>query len=267
MKKLKFKEKTVLITGASSGIGKSMAKYLIEKYNCRVYAIARNTDRLNSVSFELGNNYIPFSLDVSSKDGWDNLRKYFEENNIYIDVLVNCAGVLPPFKSFEKTTIDELEEVIKINLLADAYSIKALISRINEGGAIVNVSSASALCPFGGVSIYSASKSALDNFSVSIGCEYRKISVSSVLPGFVRTDIMKNQSLNNREARLIHAFSADSCKVARKILKRAAKRRKRIIVGKDARLLGFAYKYFPTVAPRLITRILRKSGLELFKNI
>ena len=61
---------------------------------------------------------------------------------------------------------------------------------INDGGAIVNISSASALCPFGGVSIYSASKAALDNFSVSIASEQKSVSVSSVLPGFVRTDII-----------------------------------------------------------------------------
>ena len=267
MKRLKFKNKTVLITGASSGIGKAMAKYLIDKYNCRVYAIARNKDRLESVACELGEGYILYSMDVSMRDGWENLAKYFEENNIYIDALINCAGILPEFKSFEKSTLDELESVIKTNLLLDAYAIKSLISRINEGGAIANVSSASALCPFGGVSIYSASKSALDNFSVSISCEYKSVSVSSALPGFVRTDIMKNQCLNNKEARIIRAFSADADRVGRKIIKRVAKRKRRIVVGKDAHLLRLSYKYFPRITPMLITKVLRKSGLELFKNI
>lgn len=267
MKRLKFKDKTVLITGASSGIGKSMAKYLIEKYNCRIYAIARNLEKLSLVAAELGENYIPYSLDVSNGDGWADLSKFFEENNINIDVLINCAGVLPEFKSFDKTEINELENVLKINFLADAYSIKALLPFINDGGAIVNISSASALCPFGGVSIYSASKAALDNFSVSIANEQKSVSVSSVLPGFVRTDIMKNQSLNNKEAKLIRAFSADSDKVSRKILKRVAKRKGRIIVGKDAHLLNFLYKHFPRLAPKLITKFLRKSGLSLFSKI
>ena len=267
MKRLRYKDKTVLITGASSGIGKSMAKYLIEKYNCRVYAVARNLEKLNSVASELGSNYIPYSLDVSSKDGWEKVARYFGENSVNIDVLINCAGVLPEFKSFEKTNLDELESVIKTNLLADAYAIKSLSPFINKGGAIVNISSASALCPFGGVSIYSASKSALDNFTVSIGCEYKDFSVSSVLPGFVRTDIMKNQSLNSKEAKLIRTFSADSDKVARKILKRVSKRKGRIIVGKDARILAFLYKHFPSIAPKLITKFLRKSCLSLFSKI
>lgn len=267
MKKLKFKDKTVLITGASSGIGKAMAAYLIKKYNCRIYAIARNIDKLNQAATELGDNYIPYSLDVSSKDGWTSLAAYFEESNASIDALINCAGVLPEFKSFEKTTIDELEEVIKINLLSNAYSIKALAPHINDGGAIVNISSASSLCPFGGVSIYSASKSALDNFSVSVGCEYKNIRVSSVLPGFVRTDIMKNQEISGKESRIIRAFSADADKIARKILKRVAKRKRRIIVGKDAHLLSFLYKHFPNSAPAIITKFLRRSGLELFSKI
>ncbi|MBO5338804.1 MAG: SDR family oxidoreductase [Clostridia bacterium] len=267
MKKLKYNEKTVVITGASSGIGKKLAELLIKKHSCRVYAIARNQDRLDGAKSVLGENYIPYRMDATDKQEWTHFKDFLEKSNTRVDILINCAGVLPEFKKLEKTSIDELESVLKINFLASVYSIKELMPLINERGAVVNISSASALCPFGGVSTYTSSKSALDSFTVSLGCEYKNISVSSVLPGFVRTDIMKNQRLNEKEAKLIRSFSADAEKTARKILRRVARRKRRIIVGKDAHLMSFLYKFFPRLAPRLITKFLKKSGLELFNQI
>ena len=267
MKKLKYSEKTVVITGASSGIGKKLAECLIKKHNCRVYAIARSQDKLDESKNDLGENYIPYRMDATDKKAWSDFREYLERSDTRVDILINCAGVLPEFKSFEKTGIDELESVLKINFLASAYSIKELMPLINERGAVVNVSSASAICPFGGVSTYTSSKSALDNFTVSLGCECKDISFSSVLPGFVRTDIMKNQRLSSKEARLIHIFSAKLEKTVRKILRRVARRKRRIIVGKDAHFMNFIYKFFPRLAPRLITKFLKKSGLELFNQI
>lgn len=267
MKKLNYKEITVLITGASSGIGKSLAMRLIQKYGARVIGAARSWEKLQLVKNELGEKYIPYSLDVTNKSAWGELYSYLEANKIKIDLLINCAGILPEFKSFEKTSIEEYEGVLNVNTLAPAYAIKALSPLINKGGAVVNIASASALCPFGGVSTYTASKSALDNFTQALGCEYNDISFSSVLPGFVRTEIMKNQEISTREAKIIRAFSADPNKTARKILRRVSKRKARIIVGKDAHLLSLLYKLFPKKAPRLITWFLKKSGLELFKQI
>jgi short-subunit dehydrogenase len=267
MKRLNYKEITAVITGASSGIGKSLASYLIQKYGANVIAVARSWDKLQLVKDELGEKYIPYSLDVTSKDGWDNLYSYLCANGIRVDLIVNCAGALPEFKSFEKTSIEEYEAILNLNTLAPAYAIKSLSPLLNEGGAVINISSASALCPFGGVSTYTASKGALENFSESLSCEYKNISVSCAMPGFVRTEIMKNQEISTREAKIIRFFSADPNKVSRKILRRASKRKPRIIVGADARLLNFLYKLLPRTAPRFITWILRKSKLSLFSKI
>ena len=107
----------------------------------------------------------------------------------------------------------------------------------------------------------------MNSFTASLGCERKDVCFSSVLPGFVRTDIMKNQQISSKEARLVRSFSADADKVARKIVKRVRKRKSRIVVGKDARALDLIYRLFPNKAPRLITWFLKKSGLELFSKI
>jgi hypothetical protein len=77
---------------------------------------------------------------------------------------------------------------------------------------------------------------------------------------------MKNQHASKRDKSLIDKFSASPVKITRKILKKASKRKKRLILGIDGRLLGFAYKHFPNLAPSLIGKFLKKSGLELFSR-
>lgn len=265
MKKLNYNNKTVIITGASSGIGKELSKQLILDYGCTVYAIARNEEKLQKAKSELGENYIIYPMDVSVKENWLKLADFLKNSSICVDILINCAGILPKFATLENTEITEYEKAIAINYLAQVYACKAMLPLMRKNGAIVNVASASALCPFSLVSGYSASKSALSRFSESIAEEIKHLSVSTVLCGFVKTDIMKNQKMNEKEARLISSFSADCNKAVNKILRRVKRRKKRIVTGFDGHFMSIMYRLFPNFAPKFFSRFLKKSGLQLFQ--
>ena len=266
MKRLDYKNKTVVLTGASSGIGKALATELIKKYGCTVYAVARNEQRLNACKNELGENYIPYPFDASSKENWTSFVDFLQKSGTRVDILINCAGVLPKFTQAENAEICDFESAINVNYLSQVYACKELLPLINALGAIVNISSASALCPFGSVSAYTASKAASFAFSTALSCELKNIRVSAVAPGFVKTDIMKNQSMSEKEARLVNKFSADPNKVARKILRRTRRRKRRITVGFDAHLMSITYRLFPRLAPRIISAFLKKSGLNMFNS-
>ena len=234
MKRLDFKNKVVIITGASSGIGKEISRQLLG-YGCTVYAIARNEARLNEAKSELGEKYIVYPMDVSIKGNWLNLADFLKNNGICVDILINCAGILPKFATFENIDVSEYEKAISINYLSQVYACKSILPVMNDGGAIVNIASASALCPFSLVSGYTASKSASHHFTMSIAQEIKNVSVSSVCCGFVKTDIMKNQEMNDKEAKLIKLFSADCSKVVGKILRKVRRCKKRIVTGFDER--------------------------------
>lgn len=271
MKKINYEGKIAVVTGASSGIGREIAKRLITTYNCRVFAIARNEEKLKSVCdslpVEKQDNFIIYPFDVSKKDNWKSFYDYLAGENIEIELLFNCAGILPKFQSFEKTTLEDFENVIDINYLSQVYACHYLMPIIKgETPCIVNVASASALCPFAGVSAYSSSKSALQRFSECLAMENKEISVSCVLPGFVKTDIMRNQTINEKDGKLINKFSADLDKTVTKILKRVRNRKKRIVLGFDGHLMSALYRLFPNLAPRLISWFLKKSGMELFND-
>ncbi len=265
MKRLNYHSKTVIITGASSGIGKELARVLITKYSCTVYALARNKEKLEAVKGELGDKYIIYPMDVSIKENWLALADFLKNNGVCVDILINCAGILPKFATLESTDITEYEKAISINYLAQVYACKLILPLINDGGAIVNVASASSLCPFSFVSGYTASKSAAYHFSLSVAQEIKRISVSAVCCGFVKTDIMKNQEMNEREAKLIRLFSADCSKTVGKILRRVRRRKKRIVTGFDGHFMSLMYRLFPNFTPKFFSWFLKKSGLELFK--
>ena len=266
MKKFRFDKKNVILTGASSGIGKQMAKVLVEKYGCTVYAVARNEEKLNAAENEISaEKFVPFCFDVGSAGDWQRLRTSLSEKGVIADVLINCAGVLPKFSPFENTGVEKIEEIMRTNFFSQVYSAKTFLCDIKKnGGGIINFSSSSSLCPFALVSSYCASKAAAERFCECLAEENRDILVSCVMPGFIKTDIMRNQTASDKEKKIIDKISGNCEKSVNKILNRIIRRKRRIIVGADAHFMNFAFRFFPSLAPRLITKILKKSNMRIF---
>lgn len=268
-----YKHKIVILTGASSGIGKSIAEILINEYDAEVLAIARDEEKLLRVknSFnEKKDLYRVFAFDVSVNDEWINFANYLTSENLKPSVLINCAGVLPKFSSVLKSDVCVFENALKTNYLSMVYSVKAilpLIGKNDDKGVIINVSSSSALCPFAGVAAYSASKAAAERFSECLQAEIKNASVTVALPGFTRTDVMRNQTATRKESNLISKFSAKPETVAKIILNKAKNRKKRVITGVDAHFMNFIFKFFPRSAPKLIGWFLKKTKMSIFDEV
>ena len=142
--------KTVVITGASAGIGKGITEKLIKKHNCKVIGIARSKEKTEKFVEELGEYAKNFSyklFDVSVKENWFEFADYLKENEIKPDVLINNAGILPKFNKTQNYSIEEIEAVMNINFYSAVYSINALLPMILESStpAVINVASSAAL--------------------------------------------------------------------------------------------------------------------------
>ena len=110
MVKCWFDYSTVIITGASSGLGKEIARRLVTEHNCRVIGIARSEDKLKKLSEELGSKSYLFSyrtFDVSHKEKWDELAQQLKNDNVQVDMLINNGGILPRFDN--KRTLNLLQ--------------------------------------------------------------------------------------------------------------------------------------------------------------
>lgn len=269
MNKYFNKHTTVLITGASSGIGKHLAKLLIENYGATVFGSGRNEEKLNNTALELGENFIPLKFDASQKSEWERIYNYFNDAGLKLNSVINCAGVLPTFSKFSKEYLEENEKAIYINYFSILYSSAYMMPLLEraENPVLINVSSSSALCPFAGISIYCSTKSAITSFSQALSCESDKVRVVTVMPGFTKTDVMRSQTATKKELGLIDKVSKSPEKVAQIIIRKTIKGKRRIITGFDAKFMNFLYKFFPQSAPRFLTWFIRKTKMKVFENV
>ncbi len=206
-----LKDKTIWITGGAKGIGASLSKSLLEK---QAHVIATGSHNLD---YYIDNNYLSKIIYQDSNFLFiqcDN-RNYYEVEKVYteiiekhnkIDILINNAGITL-FKPFEKTSIEEYDNLIKINLNGIFYCIKVVIDNMikNQSGTIVNISSVGAFENFANCSIYNLSKAGLLALSRSLRNEYRNYGIKfiDILPGATDTDAWDSNSRIKYSQRLL----------------------------------------------------------------
>ena len=265
--------KTVVISGASGGIGFAVSKILIEKYNCKIIGIARNEKKIQSAIQTLGDKQSNFSyylFDVSKKENWEDFSKKLIQDNIKIDILINNAGFMLPFSRFEKYSDQEIDEIVKTNFLSNVISTKTLLPLIKKSKtpAIINIVSAAGICPVVGQSMYCATKFAARGFTETLQQEYKnKIYIGGVYPGFIKTDIMNRQNVDTKNNKLINSLMMPVDKAARNIVKMIKKRKKRLVMGFDGHSMSLFGRLFPRLTPSIITKVLKITKLDLFEDV
>ena len=273
MAKFNLNNKTVVISGASGGIGLSLTKTLITKYNCKVIGIGRNQTKLDSIKDSIGEDSGNFSyaiFDVSVKQNWIDFKNQLIKDDVKIDVLINNAGFMLPFKKFHLYSDEEIEEIINTNFIAHVNAIKILMPLLKNSPtpAIVNVSSAAGLCAVVGESMYCATKFAMRGLTETLRQDYKKqILVCGVYPGFIKTDILNRMSVTDKNNKLINRLMMPVEKATKKIIKGIRKKKKSIVMGLDGRFMSIFSRLFPNFTPSVITKVLKASNLELFDGV
>lgn len=194
-----LKDKTILITGASSGIGKVIA-FECSKMGAKIIITGRNETRLKETYSLLereDSNYI--LADLSIKENIDDLVKQLPS----IDGLVNCAGLTKvlPFQFANRTLF---EEVMDINFFAPTELTRLLVKskKIKKGASIVFISSVSGVyCSAIAASIYSSSKGAINGLvkGVALDLASKNIRVNCVNPGMIDTDIFSDSAITKEQ--------------------------------------------------------------------
>lgn len=266
--------KTVVITGASSGMGKGIAQRLIVDYGCNVIGIARSEQKMKKFVEELDFYAGKFSyrlFDVSVRENWENFAAELKENGTKIDVLINNAGILPKFKRFDRYTIEDIENVMNINFYSAVYGSKILFDQLMESDtpAIINVDSSAALMALAGTSAYSASKSALKSLTEAMREEYRgKMYIACVCPGFTKTDIFRNQGeTSGKGEKAMNMISTDCDKMVDMIVRGIAHHKALQVHGKDAFFMDVFSRLLPVNGPRLFSNVMRMAKLDLFDDV
>lgn len=173
--------KNILITGATSGIGKEIANILSKENN--VFLTGRR--KINDKNY--------FSCDLSKiseiKDLYNTVKEHF---NSKIDVLINCAGEYL-YKPIEDMTLDEINYFIDLNFKS-VYILSSLIipdMKKNNWGRIINIGSISGIVGEANATLYSATKSALSGLTRALALEVAQnnITINQINPGWVKTPL------------------------------------------------------------------------------
>ncbi|MCX4554732.1 SDR family oxidoreductase [Streptomyces phaeochromogenes] len=194
--------KTVLITGASSGIGEATARRLAAAGHPVVLG-ARRAERLATLAKEIeavGGSALPHSLDVTDPLSVRSFVAAAHERYGRVDVLVNNAGVMP-LSRMDALRTDEWDRMIDVNLRGVLHGIAAVlpIMRSQGAGHIVNIASVSGLRVDPTAAVYSATKHAVRALSEGLRQESRELRVTVISPGLTRSEL--TDTINDQDTK------------------------------------------------------------------
>lgn len=194
---MELNNKVAVVTGASSGIGKAIAKKLSEE-GCKVILSSRNKDKLSELKKQLKNESMVAEMDVSNSKSVSEAFNKIKESYPTIDILVNCAGVMP-LTYLKNRHLDEWLQTIEVNVKGTLRCINEVLPSMKEekNGHIVNITSVDGKEVYPGGAVYGASKAALIALSTAMRMELSpefNIRVTSIEPGTVNTDLREDIS-------------------------------------------------------------------------
>ncbi|AJM92844.1 SDR family NAD(P)-dependent oxidoreductase [Nitrosopumilus piranensis] len=195
---MRLKDKVAIVTGASSDIGKGIAKRFADE-GSKVILIARNLEKLEETRKEIGNEDSTVSMTCDLTDESQTLQVVNQIMDTYgkIDILVNNAGAINDPIHFHEMKDSEIKKLIDVNLLGVFNMTKSVLAKMSDvrSGAIVNIGSISSerAIPRVHLAVYSSTKAAIPMFTKSIAVEYarRNIRCNCINPGIINSGSIK----------------------------------------------------------------------------
>jgi NADP-dependent 3-hydroxy acid dehydrogenase YdfG len=185
-----IKNKVIVITGASSGLGAATATKLI-KLGAKVVLGARRVDKLKEIVNQMGDNSMYVKTDVTIRTDLDNLIQQAISRFKHIDVLWNNAGIMP-ISFFDEGKVEEWERMIDVNIKGVLYGINAVLPHMLERGEghIIATSSVAGIKTSPGIGVYSGTKFAVKAIMESLREEVaQKIKVTTIYPGATQSEL------------------------------------------------------------------------------
>ena len=199
---MRLKEKSIVVTGASSGMGKSIVERFV-KEGALVVAVARRKERLDALKESLAQEkgqVLVFQGDVSKKEDNEKMIELAVQHFGKLDVLVNNAGIMDDMSGIGDATDEKYEQVMKVNVYGPMCAMRKAVSVFKEQGHgnIINVASVGGMRTAAGA-IYCASKAALLAMTRNTAFMYipDHIRCNAIAPGGIQTEIANSMGLPN----------------------------------------------------------------------
>jgi 3-oxoacyl-[acyl-carrier protein] reductase len=257
---MNVRDKTVLITGASRGIGRAIALELAQQNAKCLILVARDRDRLHLVASEVeafGLSAVTLPLDLSQTIEVNIAIAKVWRDFGPIDILINCAGVAHQ-SSFLRSRFEDVQSEIEVNLLG-MYAITRMVARrmaVQRHGQIVNVSSLMGKVAAPTMATYSATKFAIIGFTQALRGELAayNIKVSALLPSLTDTDMAQDLQW----FRWVSLMTPNQ--VARALISGLERETPEILVGWQSHLAVWCHRIFPVLMEKILLIAAPKVG-------
>jgi short-subunit dehydrogenase len=251
---------TVLVTGASAGIGREFARQLAPVAGSLIL-VARRADRLEALELELkvinpGLDVFYRALDLRNNGELVKFCDWLEESGLAVDLLINNAG-LGDRGRFIESDWDKVQAMLRVNIEALTYLAYRILPSMRKSGcgAILNVSSVAGFLPVPNLAIYAATKAYVTSFSEALRAELRplNISVTALCPGPVPTEFDAVAARSDEERRLPPEFiTVPVQEVVQQALAGVARDRPRVIPGMALRMILTLVIFIPMFLKRFV---------------
>jgi short-subunit dehydrogenase len=253
MKKFNLEDKTILVTGASSGLGESLSKKVAE-LGAHVYAASRNTEALDKLASQSIKGAItPVQTDIRDLDSIKNLFEAIDKSRGSLDIVVNNGAVGHNSPIYE-TGDGEVRNVIETNLMGTIYVTREAVLRMlkQNNGQIVFVSSLAGKLAFPNLSVYSSTKFGIEGFAEAISEELKAsgINIAMVRPGIMDTNFFAVAGMDDF-ARDMKGKMQSPDEVADQVIQAIINRSTDVTIGTDKRFMPFL-KHLPKALARKI---------------
>lgn len=262
-----LRQKRILITGASSGIGRAIAEQAAAA-GARVAVSARSADKLDHLVKALagrGAEALAVPGDVTSDADRRRIIQTIVDKFGGLDVLINNAGVAS-FGHFADSTEEILRRIMEVNFFAPIELIRLAIPHLTKGTqpAIVNVSSMCGRRALPAWPEYSASKYALCGMSEALRGEMARfdIDVLVVLPGLTKTDLRQNMLRDDGRLKIDMNDGMPAAEVAAGVIRALQNNSAETVLGREARTILRLHKFLPGLLDRLVIRRVKKLYAE-----
>ena len=188
-----LKGKTVLITGASRGIGEAAAREFAQ-LGANVALVARSADAIKKIAAEIGDNAIAVTCDVADRASVENAVDETVAAFGGLDILINNAGSIDPIGGIQEIHIDAWDKVIDVNVKGVFYGIRAALPHMTNGGTIITIGSGAATSALEGWSHYCTSKAAVHHLNACLHKELAPKGIRALVlsPGTVATQMQRD---------------------------------------------------------------------------
>jgi short-subunit dehydrogenase len=265
---MKINNKTIVVTGAGSGIGRELTLQLLKK-NANVAGVDIHEDALAITQkiAEVGDDrFKGFVLDISDKTKTDAVPDAVIKHFGAVDGIINNAGIIQKFIHVNDLAIEDITRVMNVNFYGTLFLTKAFLPHflLRPEAHVVNISSMGGFIPFPGQTIYGAAKAAVKLLTEGLYAELKdtNVRVTVVHPGAIATNITENSGLGKPkvEANAQQAKMAlPAAKAAEIIINAIEKDKYRVMVGKDATMLDILYRISPKMATNFIGKMMKKT--------